>query len=210
MSRTGFAPAEAHLAKVCTLLKTRLRDHPPFPTTPDPARTRDPYQALFRSIVYQQLSGKAAATILARTIALYPRQTFPSARTIAKADPEFLRTAGLSRQKSAALKDLAEKRISGVVPDPEDLEHLNDADIIARLTEVRGVGVWTVQMYLIFTLARPDVFPIDDLGVRKGAQHLYGETFTPKTLGAFGARYAPWRSAAAWHLWRIADTLTPG
>ena len=209
MSRTRLPAAEAHLARVCAQLGQRLRAHPPFPTTPAPDRARDPYESLFRAIVYQQLSGKAAATIPARTLALYPRQRFPSARTIAKADPDFLRTAGVSRQKAAALKDLAEKRLSGLVPAQGDLEHLDDEAIIARLSAVRGVGRWTVQMYLIFTLARPDIMPMDDLGVRKGAEHLYGETFSPKALSAFAERFAPWRSAAAWHFWRIADTLTP-
>lgn len=209
MAAPRLATPEAHLARACKLLGKRIKDHPPFPTTPDPARLRDPYQALFRAIIYQQLSGKAAATIFARALALYPREAFPSPRTLVKADPEFLRTAGLSRQKAAALQDLATKRLAGVVPDTSDLEHLSDDAIIARLTAVRGVGEWTVQMYLIFTLARPDVFPTADLGVRKGAQAVYAETYTPKSLAVVGERFTPWRSAAAWHFWRIADTLIP-
>ena len=121
----------------------------------------------------------------------------------------LLRGAGLSRQKIAALKDVSLKRVEGVIPEARALTRLPDEEIIERLTAAKGVGRWTVEMYLIFTLGRPDVLPIDDLGVRKGAEKLYRRSFTPKELGAFGERWGPWRSAAAWHLWRVADTQTP-
>ncbi|MES1197423.1 MAG: DNA-3-methyladenine glycosylase 2 family protein [Pseudomonadota bacterium] len=181
--------------------------HEPFPTKF--AKARDPYQALVRAVVYQQLSGKAAATILGRVIALFPDKDFPDPEDLIKAKPEKLRTAGLSRQKTAALKDIAEKRLEGVIPPARALHKLSDDDIIARLTAARGVGRWTVEMYLIFTLGRPDVLPVDDLGVRKGAEKLFRREFTPKTLGEYGKRWTPWRSAAAWHLWRAVDTKTP-
>jgi DNA-3-methyladenine glycosylase II len=196
---------EAHLSRVCPGLRRFVRKHEPFPTAP-----RDdvsPYQSLFRAIVYQQLSGKAAATILGRTIALFPETAFPAPEAILRADVEYLRSAGLSRQKIAAVKDLSEKRLSGLVPDRGEIDHLDDEAIIERLAAVRGVGRWTVQMYLIFTLNRPDVLPIDDLGVRKGAQAVFERDFSPKQLAEFGVRWAPYRSAAAWHLWRVADTL---
>jgi DNA-3-methyladenine glycosylase II len=128
---------------------------------------------------------------------------------LVKAKPEMLRSAGLSRQKIAAIQDVAAKRLDGTIPPARALVRLPDAEIIERLTAARGVGRWTVEMYLIFTLGRPDVLPIDDLGVRKGAEKLYRREFTPKTLGAYGERWGPWRSAAAWHLWRVADTMTP-
>jgi DNA-3-methyladenine glycosylase II len=120
-----------------------------------------------------------------------------------------LRGAGLSRQKIAALRDISQKRLEGIIPEARALSKLGDEEIIERLTAARGVGRWTVEMYLMFTLGRPDVLPVDDLGVRKGAEKLYSRSFTPKELAAYGERWTPHRSAAAWHLWRIADTLTP-
>mgnify|MGYP001809673297 CR=1 FL=1 len=138
--RKDLPPAEAHLAKVCDGLARVVAKHPPFPgaRNQDEAASRDPYQALFRAIIYQQLSGKAAATILARTIALFPRQAFPSPRSILKTDAETLRSAGVSRQKAAALKDLARRRLSGEVPAEGALESLDDEAIIARLTSASG------------------------------------------------------------------------
>ncbi|MGE3143538.1 MAG: DNA-3-methyladenine glycosylase [Hyphomonadaceae bacterium] len=207
MARRKLAAPEAHLLKVCDGMARIVAAQPPFPTTPD--REAAPYEALFRAIVFQQLSGKAAQTILNRVVALFPRSNFPSPRSILLAPAEKLRGAGLSRQKIAALKDLAAKRQSGLVPDKGEIEHLPDPEIIERLSAVRGVGRWTVEMYLIFTLGRPDVLPVDDLAVRKGAERLFARSFTPKELDAFGVRWTPWRSAAAWHFWRLLETKTP-
>jgi len=200
-------PAEAHLATVCKRLARVIPRHAPYPTRYE--KTKDPFRALVRSVVYQQLSGKAAATIHGRVLALFPDRDHPEPEDLLAAPAERLRTAGLSRQKIAALKDVAQKCIDGVIPPARALARLDDEEIIARLTEARGVGRWTVEMYLMFTLGRPDVLPIDDLGVRKGAEKLYRRSFTPKELGVYGARWAPWRSAAAWHLWRVVDTQTP-
>ena len=199
--------AEIHLSKICKRFARVLPSHEPFPTKFE--KSKDPYRALVRSVVYQQLSGKAAATIHGRVLALFPDKDHPDPEDLLKTKDEALRGAGLSRQKAAALKDVAQKRIDGVIPPARALSKLPDEEIIERLTAARGVGRWTVEMYLIFTLGRPDVLPIDDLGVRKGAEKLYRREFTPKTLGAYGERWAPWRSAAAWHLWRVADTQTP-
>jgi DNA-3-methyladenine glycosylase II len=199
--------AELHLSKICKRFARVVPSHDPFPAKP--ARTKDPYRALVRAVVYQQLSGKAAATILGRVLALFPDREFPEPEDLLRAKPEALRGAGLSRQKTAALQDIAQKSIEGVIPPARALSRLPDEEIIERLTAARGVGRWTVEMYLIFSLGRPDVLPIDDLGVRKGAEKLYRREFTPKALGAYGERWAPFRSAAAWHLWRVADTLTP-
>ncbi len=199
--------AELHLSKICKRFAKVLPAHAPFPTKFE--KSKDPYRALVRSIVYQQLSGKAAATIHGRVLALFPDQDHPEPEDLLAVSEEKLRGAGLSRQKTAALKDVAQKRIEGIIPPARALARLPDDEIIARLTAARGVGRWTVEMYLIFTLGRPDVLPIDDLGVRKGAEKLYRREFTPKTLGAYGERWAPWRSAAAWHLWRVTDTQTP-
>jgi DNA-3-methyladenine glycosylase II len=199
--------AEIHLTKVCRRFARVVPKHEPYPTSFE--KTKDPFRALVRSVVYQQLSGKAAATIHGRVLALFPDKDHPDPEDLLAAAPETLRGAGLSRQKIAALKDVAQKRIEGIIPPARALVRLADDEIIERLTTARGVGRWTVEMYLMFTLGRPDVLPIDDLGVRKGAEKLYKRSFTPKELGAFGERWAPWRSAAAWHLWRFIDTQTP-
>jgi DNA-3-methyladenine glycosylase II len=199
--------AEIHLTKVCRRFARVVPKHDPYPTKFE--KTKDPFRALVRSVVYQQLSGKAAATIHGRVLALFPDKDHPDPEDLLAASPEVLRGAGLSRQKIAALKDVAQKRIEGIIPPARALVRLPDDEIIERLTTARGVGRWTVEMYLMFTLGRPDVLPIDDLGVRKGAEKLYKRSFTPKELGAFGERWAPWRSAAAWHLWRFIDTQTP-
>jgi 3-methyladenine DNA glycosylase/8-oxoguanine DNA glycosylase len=199
--------AEAFLAKTCKRMARVVPGHAPYPTKFE--KSRDPYRALVRAVVYQQLSGKAAATIHGRVLALFPDKDHPEPEDLLGAKDELLRSAGLSRQKTAALKDIAQKRLEGVIPPSRALTRLPDEEIIERLTAARGVGRWTVEMYLMFTLGRPDVFPIDDLGVRKGAEKLYRRDFTPKELGTFGERFAPWRSAAAWHFWRLVDTKTP-
>lgn len=205
-AKTKLAPPEAHLIKVCDGMAKVIRAHAPFPSAPQLPVA--PYESLFRAIVFQQLSTKAATTIYNRVLALFPDKPHPTPLQIIRAPDEKLRSAGLSRQKIAALKDLAAKRRSGLVPDMGELEALSDAEIIERLVAVRGVGRWTVEMYLIFTLGRPDVLPVDDLAVRKGAERMFERSFKPKELDEFGARWAPWRSAAAWHFWRYMEIKT--
>jgi DNA-3-methyladenine glycosylase II len=199
--------AEQHLSSVCKRFAKVVANHEPYPTKF--AKSKDPYRALVRAVVYQQLSGKAAGTIHGRMIALFPDKEHPDPEDLLEAAPEKLRGAGLSRQKIAALKDVSQKRIDGVIPEARKLSRMSNEEIIERLTQARGVGQWTAEMYLMFTLGRPDVLPIDDLGVRKGAEKLYRRKFTPKELGKYGERWAPYRSAAAWHLWRFIDTQTP-
>jgi 3-methyladenine DNA glycosylase/8-oxoguanine DNA glycosylase len=199
--------AEQHLSQVCKRFARVIASHEPYPTKF--AKSKDPYRALVRAVVYQQLSGKAAGTIHGRMIALWPEKEHPDPNDLLAAAPETLRTAGLSRQKIAALKDVSQKRLDGVIPEARKLSRMGNDEIIERLTQARGVGRWTVEMYLMFTLGRPDVLPVDDLGVRKGAEKLYRRTFTPTELAKYGERWAPWRSAAAWHLWRLLDTQTP-
>lgn len=197
--------AEKHLTAVCKRFARVVPAHEPFPTKFP--KSKDPYRALVRAVVFQQLSGKAAGTIHGRMLALFPDKDHPDPEDILRTSDEVLRTAGLSRQKIAAIKDVSLKRIDGVIPEARQLSRLGNEEIIARLTAARGVGRWTVEMYLIFTLGRPDILPIDDLGVRKGAEKLYKRSFTPKELDKYGQRWAPWRSAAAWHLWRYMDNL---
>ena len=196
---------EVHLSAICRRFARLLPSHEPFPSKFP--TNKDPYRSLVRAIVFQQLSGKAAGTIHGRMLALFPGKDHPDPQDILAASPELLRSTGLSRQKIAALKDVSLKRIEGIIPPARQLARLGNEEIIERLTAARGVGRWTAEMYLIFTLGRPDVLPVDDLGVRKGAERLYERSFTPKELAKYGQRWAPWRSAAAWHLWRYMDTL---
>ena len=198
---------EAHLASVCPGMAALIPLGPDIRLSPEPKR--EPFEALVRSVVFQQLSGKAANTILNRVLALFPGEEFPQPTTLLAADPEALRGAGLSRQKIAAVRDVAQKRLEGIIPPLGELDDLSDGEIIARLTQARGVGRWTVEMYLIFTLARPDVLPIDDLGVRRGAEVTFARSFTPKELAAYGQIWAPWRSLAALHLWAASDRAKP-
>ncbi|MFZ2029623.1 MAG: hypothetical protein WAU68_04885 [Vitreimonas sp.] len=199
--------AEQNLARLCKRFAAVVPKHEPYPTKFE--RASDPYRALVRAVTFQQLSGKAASTIHGRLLALYEGKDHPEPADILATDDVKLRGVGLSRQKIAAVRDISQKRIEGVIPEAKALHKLSDDEIIERLTAARGVGRWTVEMYLMFTLGRPDILPVDDLGVRKGAEKLYRRSFTPKELAAYGERWAPHRSVAAWHLWRIADTLTP-
>jgi DNA-3-methyladenine glycosylase II len=180
----------------------------PIPTR----QSQSAYHSLFRAIVYQQLSGKAAGTILGRVLTKCgdPDQ-FPDPTHFLTQTEEDMRACGLSRQKLAALRDLSQKRLDGIVPDSDEIEHLPDKDIIVRLTAVRGVGQWTVEMYLMFTLGRPDVWPVDDLGVRKGWKIAYGldEMPKPKAFKTMADHLRPFRTQAAWYLWRACDTVTP-
>lgn len=164
-----------------------------------------PFDALLRAIVHQQLSGKAAATIHSRVLALFPGGITP--RRLLKKPAKALRAAGLSRNKLLAVRDLAAKCLDGKVPGFAKLHAMADADIIAQLTSVRGIGRWTVEMLLIFTLGRPDVLPLDDLGIRKGFQLAYDMRSLPsaRTLGRAGLLWAPYRSVASWYLWRALD-----
>ena len=172
-----------------------------------PAPLIRPFDALAESIAYQQLSGKAAATIFGRVRALYPRQKYLDPKKILATSDDSFRAAGLSRSKIAALKDLAAKTIDGTVPSARAITRMSDEEIIVRLTEVRGIGRWTVEMLLLFDLGRLDVWPVDDYGVRKGFAKIFGRRKlpTPKQLMKFGERWRPYRSMAAWYFWRALD-----
>ena len=172
-----------------------------------PRRGVQPWQALVRSVAFQQLNGNAAQTIFNRFLALFPDAKFPTPQQIVRTPDAQLRSAGLSGAKSAAIKDIATKTIAGVVPDRRVIAKLSDAEIIERLTTIRGVGPWTVEMLLMFMLGRPDVLPVTDYGVRNGFAVVHGlkEFPSPKELFAYGERWRPYRSAAAWYLWRAVD-----
>src|SRR5947199_6935684 len=172
-----------------------------------PAVSVRPFDALAESIVYQQLSGKAAATIWGRVRALYPKTKWLDPAKVLATPDEKLRGAGLSRAKTAAIKDLAAKTLDGTVPSGGALLRMNDDEIIARLTQVRGIGRWTVEMLLLFDLGRPDVWQVDDYGVRKGFAKTFGRRKlpTPKQLMKIGEKWRPYRSVAAWYFWRALD-----
>jgi len=166
-----------------------------------------PFDALAESIAYQQLSGKAAATIWARVRALYPKKKYLDPKLVLATPDRKLRAAGLSRSKVAALKDLAAKTIDGTVPTARALAKMTDEEIIERLVSVRGIGRWTVEMLLLFDLGRPDVWPAADYGVQKGLAKTFGKRKlpTPKQMIKLGKKFQPYRSVAAWYFWRALD-----
>ena len=168
---------------------------------------RSPFIALVSAVTHQQLNGKAAQTILGRLKALYPGKPFPTPEDLARTPVETLRSVGLSRAKAAAVRDIAEKTLVGIVPDARAIARLDDAEIVERLTAVRGVGPWTVEMLLMFTLGRLDVLPATDYGVRNGFALTYRsrELPPPAKIMEHGERWRPYRSIAAWYLWRAVD-----
>jgi len=169
-----------------------------------------PFDALAESIAYQQLSGKAAATIWGRVRALYGKRKALDPAAILKTPDEKLRACGLSRSKIAALKDLAAKTIDGTVPARRELVRMTDEEIIERITKVRGIGRWTVEMLLLFELGRLDVWPVADYGVLKGFAKTFGKRKLPKPkqFAKIGDKWRPYRSVAAWYFWRALDART--
>jgi DNA-3-methyladenine glycosylase II len=165
---------------------------------------QSPYEVLAEAIVYQSISGKAAATIYGRIKALGENGRPPSPEKMLKLPAPKLRKAGLSGAKVRAMKDLAKKTLAGIVPTHEEALGLLDEELVERLVSVRGIGAWTVEMFLIFRLGRPDVLPIHDLGVKKGWSVAYGKKHMPKPqeLLKFGERWRPYRTVASWYLWR--------
>lgn len=161
------------------------------------------YESLLEAIVYQSISGKAAATIFERVRAIGSNGC-PKPEEILRARMQTLRKAGLSRAKAFAAKDLAKKTIDGIVPTLAEAETMSNEELIARLISVRGIGAWTVEMFLIFRLGRPDVLPIHDYGVQKGYALTYGKRRIPKPkeLLKFGERWRPYRTVASWYMWR--------
>ena len=202
---TDFTEAIEHLSRSDKVLRRVIRK---VGTCMLKTRNhRSPFEALLRSITYQQLNGTAAATILGRVKALYPGRSFPSPQDVLATPDDHLRRAGLSRAKVASIKDLAIHAISGSVPSSRAIRKLSDAQILEQLTVVRGIGPWTVEMLLIFYLGRADVWPVTDYGVRKGFARAYGlkDLPSPKELLAHGEKWRPYRSVAAWYFWRALE-----
>ena len=204
----GTPEALRHLRRDA-VLKRVIRQVGPF--TLKPAR-RQPYEALVRAIAHQQVHGRAAEAILGRFIALCPEADFPAPDAVLALTPEAMRGAGLSANKVLAIRDIAEKAALGVIPNRAAARRLSDEVLIERLVALRGVGRWTVEMLLIFTLGRADILPVDDFGVREGYRVAAGlpEQPKPKALAEIGEAWAPYRTTAAWYLWRVADLAKEG
>ena len=168
---------------------------------------REPYEALVHAISHQQVHGNAARAIMGRLLALHAGPGFPPPEFILALPVEAMRGCGFSGSKVAAIRDIAEKAAGGLVPSHADAQRLDDAALIERLVAIRGVGRWTVEMLLMFTLARPDILPVDDFGVREGYRLAAGLEAQPRprALAEIGLAWAPHRTVAAWYLWRRAD-----
>src|SRR5208282_6522686 len=169
------------------------------------------YESLLEAIAYQSISGKAAATIFARVRALGSNGVCPTPQELLRVRTQALRKAGLSHAKIAAARDLAQKTIDGIVPTLADAEKMSDEELVERLISVRGIGAWTVEMFLIFRLGRPDVLPIHDYGVQKGFSVTYRKKAIPKPreLAEFGERWRPYRTVASWYMWRAVQLAGP-
>ena len=208
MPKLDIAQAERALARRDAVLRRLIRET--GPCTLGSRGMRDHFGALVRSIVFQQLAGKAANAIHLRFVGLFDGQKIDPDGVLA-AGVAKLRTAGLSEAKATSIVDLATKVADGTVP-LRGISRYSDEEIIERLSSVRGIGKWTAEMFLMFQLGRPDVWPVDDYGVRKGYALAYDmpELPKPKELELLGMRFRPYRSVAAWYCWRAVDTLTPG
>ncbi|MGD1087468.1 MAG: DNA-3-methyladenine glycosylase 2 family protein [Verrucomicrobiota bacterium] len=197
--------AHKHLKKHDPIFRRLIREHGKCALVPE--KRRSPFQSLVQAVAHQQLNGTAANTILQRFIRLFPGRKFPRPEDLANVTDDQIRACGFSFAKIKSIRDIAEKTLSGVVPASRQIMKLSDDEIIARLTEVRGVGRWTVEMLLIFQLGRQDVLPADDFGVRTGFRVAYQKRDLPKPkeLLAFGEKWKPHRTTAAWFLWCAAD-----
>ena len=178
-----------------------IRQAGPYSLSPE--RGVGPYEALVQAVAHQQLTGKAAKTILGRFYALYGADCCPEPARLVETPDEALRGCGFSRAKAASLKDIAARTLDGTIPPRRALARMKNETIIERLVEARGVGRWTVEMFL----GRPDVLPVDDYGIRLGYKIAYGKRTLPKpkSLAKFGERWAPYRTTASWYLWRAVD-----
>jgi 3-methyladenine DNA glycosylase/8-oxoguanine DNA glycosylase len=194
-----------HIAAADPLMGDLIARVGEFTMRPKP--TVSLFAALLQSIVYQQLTGKAAETILGRVKRTCAPRRFPTPRDILEMPPERLRQAGLSTAKTSALRDLAAKTLDGTVPSLARIRRMDDEEIIERLTTVRGIGRWTVEMLLIFRLGRPDVLPLTDLGIRKGFARTFRKRNLPEAAAMIrqGERWRPYRSVASWYLWRAVE-----
>lgn len=195
----------AKLAKADPLFKRLIAEHGIVPL-PTPQPRTPPWQALIRSIAFQQLHGKAAQTILDRFLAHFP-DGYPTPQQILRMRDTTMRKFGFSASKTAAIKDIARHTLAGTVPDFKTALRLSEDELVARLTQIRGVGRWTVEMLMIFTLGKQDVLSVGDYGIRNGYSIATKRTamITEKELAEIGKAWAPYRSLASLYCWRAAD-----
>jgi DNA-3-methyladenine glycosylase II len=199
--------AHKHLSSKDPVMRRLIREHGKCGLVPETRRS--PFQSLVQAVAHQQLNGTAANTILSRFKKLFPGKKFPQPADLAGVTDKQIRACGFSFAKIKAIRDIAEKTLSGVIPSSREIVKLPDEEIIERLTQVRGVGRWTVEMLLIFQLGRFDILPVHDFGVRTGFRHAYKKRKMPepKALLAHGEIWRPHRTTAAWYLWCAADAL---
>lgn len=198
--------AVAHVQAADPVLGRMIERIGPFRLRPQ--RTTNVFGALAEAIVYQQLNGKAAAAIYGRVCALLPRSSRgPTAELLLRLTEEELRAAGLSRPKLLALRDLARRQVDGEIPSLAEIRRMDDDAVIDSLTRVRGIGRWTVEMFLIFRLGRPDVLPVNDHGIRQGFAVTFGRCTLPdrNELEKRGSLWRPYRTVASWYLWRALE-----
>ncbi|HTX21938.1 MAG TPA: hypothetical protein VMD27_08805 [Candidatus Aquilonibacter sp.] len=197
--------AHRHLSKRDPVMRRLIREHGKCDLAPETRRS--PFQSLVMAVAHQQLNGTAANTILSRFKKLFPGRKFPRPEDLAKVSDKQIRACGFSFAKIKSIRDIAEKTLNGIVPTSRQIILLSDDEIISRLTQVRGVGQWTVEMLLIFQLGRHDVLPAGDFGVRTGFRHAYKKRDlpAPKEILAHGEIWRPHRTTASWFLWCVAD-----
>ncbi|MGB6554697.1 MAG: DNA-3-methyladenine glycosylase [Candidatus Binataceae bacterium] len=199
--------ARMHLARVDPVMAAIIAKVGPCQIV----RRRERFRALARAIIFQQLAGAAATAIYGRVVKIYPGRAFPHPTQILATPDAILRKAGLSAKKALYIKDLA-THVDKKILSFHRFARMTDEEVIADLTRVKGIGRWTAEMFLMFNLARPDVLPVDDLGVRNAVGRAYSmrKPPTPKELRVFGQRWSPYRTAAAWYLWKSLEIKTPG
>lgn len=199
----GYAAAQIFLAGLDANWARHVAAIGPCRLEPKPAR--EPYEALIRAIAYQQLHARAGDAILARLLALYPKVRFPSPAALLATHPQQLRECGFSARKATTLRAIAQARLDGLVPTRAAAVEMPDAALIQQLVRLPGVGRWTVEMLLIYTLQRPDILPVDDFGVRDGYRRLQrlDSAPSPRQMRETGLAWQPHRTVAAWYLWRV-------
>ncbi len=197
--------AEKHLSSACPKLSDWIAEVGRCEL--EPVWDREPFESLVRAVAHQQLHGKAAESILRRMTARFPNQDFPTPLQLSRMRAPSFRKCGFSAAKTTAIQGIAKGALQGDVPSREAANDMSDESLVEKLTELRGIGKWTVEMLLIFTMGRLDVMPVDDFGVRAGLKHLYDLTDMPKKaeFAAWTDSWQPYRSVGAWYLWRLAD-----
>ena len=197
--------AESHLSLACPKMKDWIEEVGRCELMP--AWDREPFESLVRAVAHQQLHGKAAESILGRMISRFPESPFPTPQQLSRMRTTSYRKCGFSLSKTEAIRGIARESVGGLVPKREMANNMCDESLIERLTQLRGIGKWSVEMLLIFTMGRLDVMPVDDFGVRAGLKHLYGLAEMPKKteFSNWTDSWSPYRSVGAWYLWRLAD-----